>query len=95
MENDQEPLRRVLEEIRDDQRSLLAQNQQMLDQAKEQFELVKRQHERAERIQERAEALQSRGEFLVGGARKAFIVIIPILIALLAYVSWMIFGLMR
>ena len=95
MENNQESLQKLLQEIRDDQRSLLAQNQQMLDQSREQFELVKRQYERSERIQDRAEALQSRGEFLVGGAKKAFIVIIPILIALLVYVSWLIFGLMR
>ncbi len=93
MEPNQDGLHRVLEEIRDDQKKLLAQNQQALDLSKEQFELVKSQHERAGKIQDRAEALQTRGEGLVGGARKVFLVVVPILIALLIYVSWLLFGL--
>jgi len=95
MEQDQDTLRRILEEIRDDQRKLLAQNERLLELARGELELIKRQHERANQIQDRAEALQARSEGLVGGAKKAFYVIIPILFALLVYVSWLLFGLMR
>jgi hypothetical protein len=95
MESEKDALRRVLEEIRDDQRKLLAQNEQLLDITRGELEIVKRQHDRVSKIQDRAEAIQSRSEGLVGVARKAFYVIIPVLIALLGYVSWLLFRLMR
>ena len=95
MESEQHELRRVLEDIRDDQRQLLAQNRQLLELAQVQFDVVKRQFDRAQQLQDRAEALQSRGEGLVSGARRSFYVILPILIALLIYVSWLLFGMMR
>lgn len=85
----------MLEEIRDDQRKLLAQNEQLLEITRGELEIVKSQHDRATEIQDRAEAIQARSEGLVGGARKTFFVIIPVLIALLIYVSWLLFRLMR
>ena len=95
MEAEKEEPRRVLEEIRDDQRVLLEHSRQMLELAQTQLDIVKRQFDRAQQLQDRAEALQSRGEGLISGARKAFYVIIPVLIALLIYVSWLLFGMMR
>jgi len=46
---------------------------------------------RAERIQQKAELLQDRSAALVGGARKAVLVIIPIIVLLIGYLSWLIF----
>ena len=83
---------RALEEIRDNQRAQLASQHEALAMQREQFELVKRQVERTERIQERAERIQDKSSQLVSGARSALIVVIPILLALVAYVSWMIFA---
>jgi hypothetical protein len=93
MESQDNELRRVLEEIRDDQRTILARNEELLNLTRDQFEVVKRHYDRAEKLQDRAEQLQARGEGLVGGARKAFYVIVPILIALVIYVSWLLFRL--
>ena len=48
---------------------------------------------RAERIQQKAELLQDRGATLVRGARKAAIVIVPVIVVLIVYVSWLLFRL--
>lgn len=58
---------------------------------REQFALVQKQTERAERLQDRAEELQVKGAQLVTGARKSMVVIVPLIVALLVYLSWLIF----
>ena len=68
----------ILEEIRANQSRQLAQQAEGLALQREQFELVRRQAERAERIQERAEHIQERSAQLVGGARKAIVVVLTI-----------------
>ena len=82
-DNDIRQLSRVLEEIRDNQKHQLERQQEALAIQREQFAIVQRQAERAERIQDRAQ--------LMGSARAVVTILIPIVIALLVYVSWLIF----
>jgi uncharacterized membrane protein (DUF106 family) len=67
----------VLEQIRDNQADTLA--------------LVKRQAERTERIQDRAEELQAKSAGIVKAARRSIAFILPVVIALIVYLSWLIF----
>lgn len=80
----------VLEQIRDNQATQLARQGEALALQKEQFELVRRQAERAERLQDRAEELQSRGMGIMKMARRSLAILLPIVILLIVYVSWLI-----
>jgi hypothetical protein len=82
---------RLLGEIRDGQRAQLAAQEEALRMQREQMVLVHRQAERAERINDRAEQLQSGGAQLMGVARKALFTVLPILVLLIAYVTWLLF----
>jgi hypothetical protein len=84
MNPDNDRILRVLEEIRDDQRRLL-------EQQREQLAVVQRQAERTERIQARAEDLQERSAAVVGMARKVLVVVLPIIIGLIGYLTWLLF----
>ena len=81
----------ILEEIRANQTRQLVQQAEGLALQREQFELVRCQAERAERIQDRAEHIQERSAQLVGGARKAIVVVLAIVAFLIAYLSWLLF----
>jgi uncharacterized membrane protein (DUF106 family) len=74
----------LLEQVRDNQAAMLALQ-------KEQFELVRRQVERTERIQDRAEELQARGMGIMTTARRSLAIVLPIVIVLIVYLSWLIF----
>ena len=75
---------RLLREIRDGQ-------QEALKMQRDQFALAQRQTERAERIQQRAEDLQGRSAQMISVARKALFTVLPILVVLIAYVTWLMF----
>jgi uncharacterized membrane protein (DUF106 family) len=91
--NDQnsQQLIRILEEIRNNQRTQLERQAEALALQREQFALVQKQTERAERLQDRAEQIQIKSAQLVTSARKGMVVILPIIVLLLAYLSWLIF----
>ncbi|MEX0734040.1 MAG: hypothetical protein WD944_04080 [Steroidobacteraceae bacterium] len=55
------------------------------------LELVRRQAERTERIQDRAEELQARGMGIMKTARRSLAIVLPIVILLIVYLSWLIF----
>jgi len=74
----------LLEQIRDNQAATLAMQ-------KEQFELFRRQVERTERIQDRAEELQTRGMGIMNTARRSIAFVLPIVILLIIYLTWLIF----
>ncbi len=74
----------LLEAIRDNQAAAL-------ELQKKQLELVRRQLERAEHIQDRAEELQARGMGIMKTARRSLAIVLPIVILLIAYLSWLIF----
>ena len=91
--NDQnsQQLIRILEEIRNNQRTQLERQAEALALQREQFALAQKQTERAERLQDRVEQIQIKSAQLVTGARKGMVVILPIIVLLLAYLSWLIF----
>ncbi len=83
---------RLLQEIRDGQKLQLERQADALTLQREQVALVQGQIERTERIQDRAERIQAAGARLVGGARIATAILVPIILALIAYVSWLLFS---
>jgi predicted GTPase len=82
---------RLLEEIRDNLKLQMERQAEGLALQREQFALVQRQVERAERIQDRAEEIQAKSVQLVGGARKAAAILLPIIFILLGYLTWLLF----
>jgi hypothetical protein len=82
---------RILEEIRDGQKLQLERQAEALALQRQQLEIVQRQVGRAERIQDRAESLQASSARLVSGARKAVVVLLPIILALIGYLTWLLF----
>jgi hypothetical protein len=80
-----------LEAIRDQQRLQLERQAEALALQREQFEIFKRQAERIDRTHDRAERIQAKSSELVGAARKMFVVVVPILVLLIGYVTWLIF----
>jgi len=81
----------LLRRISAAQEKLLDGQQEALALQREQFELARTQFERAERINDRAEKIQETSASLMAGARKAMIVILPIIFVLLVYLTWLIF----
>ncbi len=81
----------LLEQIRDNQAKQIAGQQEALALQKVQFELVRRQVERAEKLQDRAEELQTRGMGMMKTARRTLAFILPVVIILIIYVSWILF----
>lgn len=57
--------------------------------------LIERQYQRAEKLQDRAEAIQERSASMVRYGKRLFLVITPILLALVVYVSWLLFVKLR
>jgi hypothetical protein len=78
-----------------DQAALLAEIRDLqkdaLDLARKQFAMTEKQFERAEALHARAERIQERSEGMISVARKAFVVILPVIAVLLAYLTWLIF----
>jgi hypothetical protein len=89
--DDPDAIAGLLREIRDAQRAQLAKQDEALRVQREQLHLVQRQAERAERINDRTEQLQARSAEMVGVARKTLFAVLPILVVLIAYVTWLIF----
>lgn len=81
----------LLEQLRDNQAEQLKRQAEALALQKEQFEMVRRQVERAEKLQDRAEELQTRGMGMMKTARRAVAILLPIVILLVIYLSWLIF----
>lgn len=90
MERDQEILD-TLKEIRSNQEQQLEGMRKSLQMQREQFEMARTQFDRADRLNERAEKIQETSARMVGSARKALVVILPIIVFLVIYLSWLIF----
>jgi uncharacterized membrane protein (DUF106 family) len=90
-QQDSARIAQLLEQIRDNQATQLARQAEALTLQKEQFEVYRRQAERAERLQDRAEELQTRGMGIMMTARRSLAVVLPIVFALIVYLSWLLF----
>lgn len=89
-DTDIEKITTLLEEIRNGQKLQLERQLEAIQIQRDQFAIVQKQANRAEAIQQRAEKIQEKSAQIVGGARKMLIIILPIIIVLIAYVSWLI-----
>lgn len=76
---------------KDDAERIASLLEQIRDNQAEQLALVKRQAERAERIQDRAEELQAKSAGIMATARRSLAIILPVVVLLIAYLSWLIF----
>jgi len=90
-EEDSRRLLALLEDIRENQKLQIDRQFEALELQRRQFAILEKQQERADRIQDRAEQIQNKSAQLVAGARKVMIVVIPIIIALIIYLSWLMF----
>ena len=81
----------LLQAIRDNQGDQIERQTEALALQREQFALVQRQFERTEKIQGRAEAIQAKSAQIVTVARRSVMIVLPILVALIVYVSWLLF----
>lgn len=81
----------LLEEIRDTQKEQLIRQDKALAMQQEQYAMVKIQFDRAEKMNDKAEAIQEKGANLISSAGRLFKIIVPILIILIAYISWVLF----
>jgi hypothetical protein len=91
MSDNNDTLVRVLEEIRDNQKLQLERQAEALQLQREQFVIFQKQAERASALHDRAEQIQDKGSQLVNAARKALAVVLPIIIILVLYLTWLIF----
>jgi hypothetical protein len=89
--DDSDRVAALLREIRDNQATQLARQAEALELQRRQFELVREQAERAARLQDRAEELQARGFGIMKTARRSLAIVLPVVILLVAYLSWLIF----
>ena len=81
----------LLSEIRDNQKTQMLRQAEILGLQREHLALMQKQSDRAERLQERAEHLQAKSAELVIKSRKALSVIMPVVLLLIVYVSWLLF----
>ena len=79
---------RLLEEIRDGQKTQLERQADTLALQKEQFE-------RTHKLQERAEAIQDRSARLVGRVQRFVPFAMAVVVILIGYVSWLLFRFYR
>jgi cytochrome c-type biogenesis protein CcmH/NrfG len=86
---------RLLEEVRDNQRAQLERQLESLSIQKAQQQAFLDQRERTAQLQQRAEAIQERSARLVGGIQRVAPVVLLIVVALIAYVSWLLFRFYR
>ncbi|MFK7846845.1 MAG: hypothetical protein AB8G77_16210 [Rhodothermales bacterium] len=84
---------KVLQEIRDLQQKQVETQNEMLASQKEYMALYRSHIERVEKINNQAERIQHKSESIMGAAKKATFVIILIVVALLVYLSWILFSL--
>ena len=90
-----ERIARLLEEVRDNQRAQLERQLESLSIQKAQQQAFLIQQEKTAQLQQRAEAIQERSARLVGGIQRVAPVVLLIVIALIAYVSWLLFRFYR
>ena len=86
-----EELISLLKDIKANQQQQIERQERALKIQQEQFELVRQQTNKNLEIQDRAERLQEKGNVLMERGRKLFLVVVPIIILLIIYLSWLLF----
>ena len=80
---DFEQVKRLLEEIRNNQRTQLDRQAESLSIQKEQVRVFLEQQEKTQKIQDRAEAIQDKSAQIVNRARRLFPLVLAAIVALL------------
>jgi t-SNARE complex subunit (syntaxin) len=96
--NDSEKLDRMvrlLEELRDNQRTQLERQGEALALQKQQVEMVREQHEKAVQLQDRAGAIQETSARLITRIQKFVPMAMVIVIILIIYLTWLLFRFWR
>lgn len=86
-----EELISLLKDIKANQQQQIERQERALKIQQEQFELVRQQTAKNLEIQDRAERLQEKGNALMEKGRKLFLVVVPIIVLLIIYLSWLLF----
>lgn len=88
---DSEKVCQLLQSIDQNQKQLLKGQAESLQLQRKQVEMASVQFDRAERINERAEKIQETSAGIVTMARRAMVIILPVIVCLVVYLSWLIF----
>ena len=70
---------------------IVALLEQIRDHQAQALEIARRQAERTDRIQDRAERLQERSAGIMRTARITIAIVLPVVIAAIAWLSWLLF----
>ncbi|MCB1559544.1 MAG: hypothetical protein KDI75_00340 [Xanthomonadales bacterium] len=81
----------LLAAIRDGQREQLAKQDEALDMQRRQFEMAEQQFQRAEKLNDRAEQLQDRSSAIMANARRAMMIVLPLIFLALGVLLWLLF----
>jgi cytochrome c-type biogenesis protein CcmH/NrfG len=90
-----ERIARLLEEVRNDQRTQIERQLESLAIQKAQYEAVVARQGKTAQLQQRAEAIQERSARIVRRIQRVVPVMLVIVFALIAYVSWLLFRFYR
>ena len=81
----------LLAAIRDGQREQLAKQDEALAMQRRQFEMAEQQFQRAEKLNDRAAQLQNRSAAIMANARRAMMVVMPLIFLALGVLLWLLF----
>ena len=90
-----ERITRLLEEIRENQKTQLERQAESLSLQKEQYQVVLKQHGRAMQIQERVEAVQEKSARLVTTIRRFVPFGLAAVVVLILSVTWLLLRFLR
>ena len=86
-----EDILEVLKRIEQNQHRQLEGLKDSLAVQRQQFDMAKHQFDRAEKLNDRAEKIQETSASIMKTARRSLAVVLPIVIILIIYLSWLLF----
>ena len=81
----------LLTAIREGQREQLAKQDEALAMQRRQFDMAEQQYQRAVKLNDRAEQLQDRSAAIMANARRAMMVVLPLIFVAIGVLLWLIF----
>ena len=87
----QSKLLQTLQELTENHAKQLELQKESLHIQREQYRMALESYEKQRELQLRAEVLQNKSAGMMELGRKLFFIVIPVLVALIAYLSWMLF----
>ena len=90
-----EQIARLLEEVRDNQRTQLERQAESLAIQKEQFQVFLKQQEKTSQLQDRAEAIQAKSSQLVTRVQRFVPFAMAAVVILIGFVAWLLLRCIR